>query len=141
MLRVVLDTHVVVSSLLSPLGPSARIMTAWRQFKMTLVSSQAILEEVGGVLNYPRIRAKYQIDDKDIDRLLNLLKKYAILAAGKGKVPGALPDDPEDEKFLECALEGQADVIVSGGHHLLTLKTFHGISIITARQFVEQYLS
>jgi predicted nucleic acid-binding protein len=67
--------------------------------------------------------------------------KVCMLAVGKEKVPGALPDDLQDEKFPECALEGQADVIVSGDHHLLTLKFFHGIPMVTARQFVEQYLS
>jgi len=49
----------------------------------------------------------------------------------------AIPDDPQDEIFLACALDGQADLIVSGDRHLLDLGKYHGIPILTARQFLD----
>ena len=140
-LRAVLDTNVVVSSLLSPLGPSARIVDAWRHSRLTLISSPLILAEVQAVLNYPRIRRKYSITDEEVSKLLGLFRKHAIIVTGEAeKVKGVITADPEDEKFLACALEGQANYIVSGDHHLLDLKSFRAIQIVTARQFVEQYL-
>jgi putative PIN family toxin of toxin-antitoxin system len=141
MLRVLLDTNVVVSSLLSPLGPSARIVDAWRHSRVTLISYPLILAEVQAVLNYPRIRRKYAITDEEVAKLLNLFRKHALLVTGEAeKITGVITADPEDEKFLDCALEARANFIVSGDHHLLDLKSFRAIQIITARQFVEQYL-
>ena len=51
---------------------------------------------------------------------------------------GVIPDDPDDEKVLACALQGQADLIVSGDRHLLDLGKFQGVSIITARALLER---
>lgn len=67
-----------------------------------------------------------------------LLEHDALLLPGKAKPAGSLPADPKDEMFLACALEGQADLILSGDHHLLELGSWQNIPIITTRQFVER---
>jgi len=60
------------------------------------------------------------------------------LVAGDANVAGSYPDDPKDEMILACALDGQADVIVSGDLHLLDLGVYRDILIITARQFLDR---
>ena len=49
-----------------------------------------------------------------------------------------IKEDPPDNQFLACAIDGKADLIVSGDHHLLDLKTYQGIPIVTARDFLNR---
>ena len=89
-------------------------------------------------LNYPRIRRKYRITDEDVEGLVALLQHDALLVPGEANTAGAIPADPTDEKILACALDGQADLIVSGNLHLLDLEQYQGIPILNARQFLER---
>lgn len=62
----------------------------------------------------------------------------ALLVAGELDVVVSVPDDPKDELFLACTMDGQVDGIVSGDHLLLDLESYRDIPIMTARQFLEQ---
>ena len=137
MLRVVIDTNVIVSGILSRKGAPAELLNAWRDRRFLLLSSPAIVAEVRAVVQYPRIRHKYHLSDDEIEQTMTLLEHDALLVAGDADVAGSVPDDPKDEMFLACALDGQADVIVSGDHHLLGLGSYRDIQIMTARQFLE----
>jgi putative PIN family toxin of toxin-antitoxin system len=138
MLRVVLDTNVFVSSLLVKVGVPAQVIDAWRARRYVLVTSPAIIAEARVTLGYPRIRRKYSITDGDIEGLIDLLQHDALLVPGETDTAGAIPADPTDEKILACALDGQADLIVSGNLHLLDLVQYQGIPILNARQFLER---
>jgi uncharacterized protein len=138
MLRVVIDTNVIVSCILSRKGAPAELLKAWRERRFLLLSSSEIVTEVRAVVQYPRIRNKYHLSDDEIEQTITLLEHDALLVGGDVNVAGSVPDDPKDEMFLACALDGQADVIVSGDHHLLDLKSYRDIPIMTARQFLEQ---
>ena len=138
MLRVLIDTNVIVSGILSRKGAPAELWNAWRERRFLLLSSSEIVAEVRAVVQYPHIRDKYQLSDDEIEQTITLLVHDALLVAGDADVAGSVPDDPKDEMFLACALDGQADVIVSGDHHLLDLESYRGIPIMTARQFLEQ---
>ncbi len=138
MLRAVLDTNVFVSALLSRRGPAAQIFNAWRQRKFLLIISPFLLQEIERVLRYPKIQQKYGISDQEIQILLELLRRDAIVVSGNLVVQNVIPDDPEDEHVLACALEGRADCIVSGDAHLLRLKTFQGIPILPLKAFLEK---
>jgi len=138
MLRVVLDTNVIVSGILSRQGASARVLHAWRERRFLLLSSPAIVAEIQMVLGYPHIRNKYNLNAADIEQVISLLEHDALLVPGSADVAGSLPADPKDEMFLACALDGQADMIVSGDHHLLDLGVFRKIPVITLQQFLEQ---
>jgi len=138
MLRVVLDTNVFVSSLLAKRGSPAQVLAAWRARQYLLVISPAIMAELQATLHYPRLRRKYPITDEDIAQLLDLLEQEALVVPGRASVAGAIPQDPADEMVLACALDGQADLIVSGDHHLLVLGAYRGIPIITVREFLER---
>jgi hypothetical protein len=138
MLRVVLDTNQFVSSVLVRQGLPAQVLDAWRRREFLLITSPAIIAEIRSTLSYPRIRRKYPLADDDVDRLVTLLEQDALVVPGKIKTPGAVPADPADDMVLACAVEGQADLIVSGDRHLLDLGEYQGIPIVTAREFLEQ---
>ena len=138
MLRVVLDTNVFVSSLLSTEGTPAQLLNAWREGRYMLVTSPAIIAEVVEVLESPRISKKYLIRHQDVENLVDVLKTDAVLVPGEAGVKGSVPRDPRDEMFLACAIDANADCIVSGDRHLLDLQTFRGIPILTVKEFAEE---
>lgn len=138
MLRVVLDTNVFVNSLLSTEGTPAQLLNAWREGRYVLVTSPAIIAEVVEVLESPRISKKYLIRHQDVENLVDVLKTDAVLVPGEAGVKGSVPRDPRDEMFLACAIDANADCIVSGDRHLLDLQTFRGIPILTVNEFAEE---
>jgi putative PIN family toxin of toxin-antitoxin system len=129
---------VIISGILSRIGAPAELLNAWRERRFLLLSSSDIVYEVRAVLQYPRLRNKYNISAIDIEQLITLLERDALLVEGDADIAGSVPEDPKDEMFLSCALDGQADLIVSSDHHLLDLGAFRNIPIITARQFLYQ---
>ena len=138
MLRAVLDTNVLVSGLLVKQGQPARIVDAWRERKFLPAISAPLIAEVRSTLSYPRIRRKYPITDQDVAALIALLEQDALLVPGEANEGGAIPEDAEDEMVLACAVDAEADLIVSGDRHLRDLREFQGIPILTAREFLER---
>lgn len=141
MLRVVIDTNVIVSGILSRQGATAEILNAWRERRFLLLSSPAIVAEIRAVLRYPRIHRKYPLTDAEIDQVISLIEHDALLVPGSADLAGSVAADPKDEMFLACALDDQAEVIVSGDHHLLDLGVYQEIPVLTARQFLERLQS
>jgi len=137
-LKVVLDTNVFVSSLLSTRGLPAKVVDSWREGKYLLVTSPAILTEIRQVLHLKRIMEQYRLLPQDIEDLLTLIEKDALMVPGCSNAANAVPGDPRDEMFLSCAAEAGADLIVSGDHHLLNLAEYGGTPIVTVQQFFER---
>jgi hypothetical protein len=138
MLRVVLDTNVFVTSLLSRKGAPSKDLDEWRAGKYLLVTSPSIISEIRRVLTAPRIRKRYRIGEQEIEQLIDLLKKEAVIVPGSATVKGVIPRDPEGDKFLACAVDAGADFIVSGDRHLLDLGEHRGIPIITVQEFMKK---
>ena len=138
MLRVVLDTNLFVSSLLVKSGLPAQAMDAWRKRRYLLVTSPTLIAEIVNTLDYDRIRRKYLITDEDVAQLISLLEKDALVVPGRTEISGVIPNDPDDEQILVCAVEGQADLIVSDDRHPLDLADYMGTPIATVRQFLEK---
>jgi len=138
LLKVVLDTNVFVSSLLVKAGLPAQVLGTWRERRYLLIVSSAIIAEIRTTLDYPHIRRKYAITGEDIEQLVTLLERDALLVSGDADVAGTIPEDPADEMVLACAVDAQADVIVSGDHHLLDLGSYRSIPVLTVRQFLER---
>lgn len=136
MLKVVLDTNQFISSVITKKGISAQLFQAWRQQSYILITSKEILEEIERVLRYPRIIEKYHIKEKEIESLINLIKHTAVVLPGLG-ILNVIKEDPDDNKFLSCAFEAKAQYIISGDKHLLELRQYKNISIITAREFLK----
>jgi uncharacterized protein len=135
-LKAVLDTNFFISSLLNKNGAPARLLELWRDGQYLLLSSPPIINEIKVVLELPRIKTKYNLNDFDIQKLITLIECDAILVPGQIDVGNAIPEDPSDSMFLSCALEGKADVIVSGDKHLLNLKKYKGIPVIPVNEFI-----
>jgi hypothetical protein len=135
-MRIVLDTNQFVSALISPAGNPARIMDSWRQGKVELAVSPSVLNEVHNVLHRPHIKRKYHLTDLDIKRYVLLLEQYALIVPGLVRVNVVL-DDPNDNIIVACALEAEADYLVSGDRHLLDLGEIKGIPIVRASEFLK----
>ena len=140
LVRAVLDTNVYVGGTILSRGVPYQLLEAWRQNEFILVTSEAILAEIERVLRYPRIRRRYSVTAQDIARLMDSLRADALVVPGEVEV-SRTSDDPDDDKFLACALEAQAECIVTGDPHLLSLGSYHGIAILTPREFLERLQS
>ena len=135
MLKVVIDTNQFVSALISKKGQSARLLDLWREQHFILVTSLEIIAEIKEVLEYPHISKKYKLNKADITSLLFLIEHEAVVIPALPAVC-IIKDDPDDNKFLACALAAKADYIVSGDQHLLSLGNYESISIITVKDFL-----
>lgn len=129
LVRLVLDTNVLLSALLTRGTTPDLLYQAWRKGVFDLVSSAAQIEEIVRALNYPKIRER--INDSEAAILVDGLRTLAILAE-------FLPDiqmsrDADDDKILATAMAGQADYLVSGDKDLLSLPETCGVKIVTPR--------
>ena len=132
MIRVVLDTNILISAIISPKGKSARVLEWERKGHIELLFSPATIEEAWKVLRYPKVRnllQKNKLSFETAEISLENTIKSSIVVPGQVTVD-TLKGDPTDNVFLSCAIEGQADFIVSGDGHLNSLKSFHGIQIL-----------
>lgn len=136
MLRVVLDTNVVVSATLVKEGAPNRILEAWKKGEVELITSPVLLEELQEVLKRPRIQKHQWMAPEEVEELYQLLKETTLQTSGQ-KLVEAVPEDPDDDFVISAALEGKADCIVSGDEHLLGLKNWEGIPILSPREFLE----
>ena len=131
-MRVILDANIIVSFLLTRGETITSIFDSWDGKKFDLLTSEKILEEVTAVLGYEKI--KTLIDPVERDALLEKVKLQAELVEATAELD--VVRDPRDNKYLECALDGNADFVVSGDKHLLALKRYGTIEILTPREFV-----
>jgi uncharacterized protein len=132
--RGVVDTNIWVSGLRTATSPPGQVLAAFEAGRFTVVTSEPLLEELAEVLARPRLR-KYGITPGDAARLLTLLRRLAELVV----VPGELRvcDDPDDDVFLETAICGGADVVVTGDKVLLGT-VVSGVRVLSARAFLDE---
>lgn len=139
MQRVVLDTNVIVSGTLTSGGPPASILDAWRKGRFLVIISEAIIEEVKKVLNDAVLRSAYpHLKNTHVGKLINLLRNQGHMVAGVLDI-SVIENDPDDDKFVVAALEGEAQYIVSGDVHLAQLKKYKGIRVITPTDFARRF--
>lgn len=135
MQKIVLDTNVLISGVIAS-GYSAAILDAVRKGQFELVTSAHLLEEFSDVISRRHIARKYPKAAQEADALLDFLRAFASLVPGIPE-PENISADRDDDYVLACALEGGADCIISGDPHLLDLKTYKNIPILTPRKFAE----
>jgi putative PIN family toxin of toxin-antitoxin system len=125
--KVVLDTNTIVSAI-GWEGSPRRILLALREGTHTLVISSDLLRELTGVLRYPKLRlvARHPL----LPEILLWIHRSEHIAYPSERI-NAITADPEDNLVLEAAVAGQAEAVVSGDRHLLALKRFRGIPIMT----------
>jgi putative PIN family toxin of toxin-antitoxin system len=130
-MRVVLDTNVVVSALLSPEGSPAQVLALVASGQVALLLSDPILLEYRRVLR----RAMFRID---ADRVAQLLEDLDALAEHVLAAPsGPLLPDPDDTKFLDCARTALADCIVTGNARHFPKKVCRDVTVLSPREFLQ----
>jgi putative PIN family toxin of toxin-antitoxin system len=132
--RVILDTNVFVSGVFFS-GPPYRILEAWRGGKLQLVASQEILEE------YQRVGETLaeQFPGVNLQPIIDLVTTNAEVFPNQ-VLPESICEDPDDDKFIACALAGRCRVIISGDRHLLKVSGFRGLTVMSPRRFIDEYL-
>lgn len=135
-LRAVLDTNVIVSRHLTPGGVPGRIMDLLELDAFLLMSADALLAECNRVLHYDRTRRIHRMSHVEIEKLILGLRDLAELVSITGDVD-VIAAGPSDNMVLECAVAGNADVIVTGDKkHLLPLGSYQGIPIVSPADFL-----
>lgn len=132
MIKIVLDTNVLVSALLKPGSTPELIISMIRQKQILLCLSKDIFAEYSEVLNRDKFKG---LDRKKVKELLSKLKKDAMWIEPHASVD-VIKADPDDNRFLECTLEARADFLVTGNIHHFSFKKFHGTQITTPRKFL-----
>ncbi len=105
----VVDTNLFVSAMISPHGPPARLLTAWRQQEFELILSNELFDEIAEVLSHAWLRVKYHVTPAQVAGLLRDLDRRARRVTPLDR--SALPvrcRDAKDDKLLACALGGNA---------------------------------
>lgn len=129
-MRAVLDTNVLLSAFIRSRGRVTPLWLAAKARRYRLLISPAIMTEVAETL-----REDFGWEER---RLRNRLKE--LWRTGELIVPrlvvDVIPEDPDDNRILECAVEGKADVIVSGDRHLRRLKSYQGIPVVRPIDFL-----
>lgn len=131
-MKAVIDTNVFVSSFFG--GPPRRIIGLWRDEQLILCVSEAILDEYIEVLQ--RIGLREQAELKE---LLGLFAKgFNLQFCRRTPQIRAVEEDPDDDKFIECAVALRAEVIITGDRALRAIGAYRGIQILTPQQFLKQ---
>ena len=130
-MKVVLDTNIFISGIFWQGNPH-KILRAWREGYITLVSSLDAISELAKVLG----DFKMQLPDKDMRNWINMIVQNAEMVEPTEKID-VVKDDPSDNLFIEIAVTGNAKYIVSQDNHLLKLKKFNDIRIITPEEFMK----
>lgn len=134
-MRIVLDTNILVSALLTPNGPPGRLLAAVKRGDVTLVTSDVQIDELRNVLGRDRLSAC--IRPREAAALLDNLSAVGVVATDLPDVDAS--PDPDDDLILAAAVAGHADLIVSGDKgHVLALGQVEGIPIVTARDALDR---
>ena len=133
MIRVVIDTNVFVSSFFG--GNPKKIIDFWKNEEIILCLSKDILDEYIDVLQRVGLG-----NENEIEELLSFFAKgFNILFTTNTPKINAVKDDPEDDKFIECALALKAEVIITGDKALTTMGEYLGIKILTPQEFLKTH--
>ncbi len=117
-------------------GAPAHVIERWIAGTFELVISEDMLAEYQRVLGYRRIQTHGIATPAQISALISKIREAATFVV-PDKALNVIARDPDDNKFLECALAGGADYIVSGGAHLLDIGQYDGIQIVTPAAFLD----
>jgi putative PIN family toxin of toxin-antitoxin system len=129
-MRVVLDTNVLISALMFGRKPREILEKAIRG-ELRLCLSEEILSELGEVLQRP----KFGFPPTIVNQVISELTAISEVVMSSRRI-FKIEVDPADNHVLECALEAQAEYVVSGDNHLLNLKEYASIRIVTPHQFL-----
>jgi hypothetical protein len=132
-IRVVLDTNVFVSSFFG--GNPRKIVDLWKTAEVTLCLSKPIIDEYVEVLRRLGLR-----NERELDELLGLFARgFHVLFTAKTRELHVVEEDPDDDKFIECAVALKAAFVISGDKNLTAVQEYMGIKMVTPREFLAIY--
>lgn len=134
MIKVVVDTNVFVSSFFG--GNPRKIVDLWKSGQLTLCLSRPIIDEYVEVLQ--RLGLK---NERELSELLSLFAHgFHVLFSAKTPELHLVEKDPDDDKFIECAVALKADFVISGDKALIAIQDYMGIRIVTPKKFLDSYI-
>ena len=134
-MNVVLDANIFISALITEGGIPARILAHWRSGDIDVVASPAIIEEVRRVTGYPKLLNRYARIRENRDEFIATLSEIAIVVEPTEKLT-VVREDESDNRYIECALAGNAEYLVSGDSHLLDVAEYRGIKMVPPATFL-----
>ena len=134
MFKIVLDTNVFISAILFG-GQPREVLNAAIEGRIKLFVSEPILAEITNVLQ----RKKFNFPADIIPSIINEIEAISDYLHTSENI-SAIKEDPADNRVLECAVAANSDMIITGDKHLLNLKSYKNILIITPANFIKNYL-
>ena len=135
--RVVADTNILVSGLLWIGAPHEIIKLAENKY-IILFSSLPLIKEISEVLAREKFMRRIEELKTTTEELIESL--FGIMEIVHPKAPlSVVKNDPDDNKVLECAVAADAEYVITGDPHLLKLKRFQSVSILTPRNFIQTF--
>ena len=139
LIRVVLDTNVLVSATLVSNGIEFRLVKLWQQGAFDRVFSPAALAEFIRVLSYPKFLKRRWMTRAEIEALAQSFAEQSVFVSGE--VQACRSRDPDDNKFLAAAAEARAQFLITGDRDLLVLQSEGETKILTPRVFLDWWNS
>ena len=134
-MKVVLDTNVIISGLLWKGIPGEVLEKCLKEH--TICFSEDTLSELETALSYPKFIPHLEKLTFSLEDFLTRLTERALIISKPIQEISVIKEHPSDNKFLVCAISCQASFIISGDKHLLKLKEFQGIPIVTPKKFLK----
>jgi putative PIN family toxin of toxin-antitoxin system len=133
-MKAVLDTNVLISGVISTGVPHEVVVKGFEGKYEIVVSIETLTEFRKTLLKYPE---RFHMDEEEVQQEVETIRYFAEFVDPIEDIH-AVDDDPDDDKFLEAAVAGNVEYIVSGDGHLLDLDAFRGIPIVDPRTFYER---
>lgn len=134
-MKAVLDANVFVSALINTRGTPKQLIDLWREEAFELLISKAILGEIGRVLRYPKIAALHKLTETELHTFMALLSEEGLVIEPDETLN--ISPDESDNRYIECAVAGGADYLVTGDKlHLLPIGEYQGIRIVSPAMFL-----
>ena len=130
-MKAVLDTNVLISSVIATGVPHDVVVKGFSSKYQIIVSVETLTEFRETLLKYPD---RFGMDEDEVQQEVETIRYFAEFVEPDEEIT-AVEDDPDDDKFLEAAVAGNVDYVVSGDQHLLDLDSFRNIEIIDPRTF------
>jgi putative PIN family toxin of toxin-antitoxin system len=132
-MRAVLDTNVLISGVIATGVPHELLLRGFDHEYQIVVSVETLTEFRDTLLKYPD---RFQMSESEVQQEVETIRYFAEFVDPEKKITAVEPD-PDDDKFLEAAVAGDVDYLVSGDSHLLDIESFRGIDIVEPRTFYE----
>jgi putative PIN family toxin of toxin-antitoxin system len=134
LIRVVVDTNIFISSFFG--GNPRKIIDLWKSGQIILCLSRLIIDEYINVLRRMGLQ-----DERELEEILSVFAHgYHVLFTSKSPNLNIVEKDPDDNKFIECAVALNAKSIITGDKALQEIKNYMGIKIQSPKQFIDDYI-